>query len=103
MSISEKLRATNNKIEQNTAQYNLDRQTTTISALPLGNVNKYGFLTRKDILPERDLLEYAATLKRFEYSPLGKELKPPPSAASDSSSKRFESGCQLCAEVSSLQ
>ena len=81
MSISEKLRATNNKIEQNTAQYNLDRQTVTISALPLGNVNKYGFLTRKDVLPVRDLLEYAATLKRFEYSPLGKELKPHPSAA----------------------
>ena len=26
-------------------------------------------------LPEKDLLEKAATLKRFEYSPLAKELK----------------------------
>ena len=32
-------------------------------------------MTGKDVLPEKDLLEKAATLKRFEYSPLGKELK----------------------------
>ena len=29
----------------------------------------------KDVLPEKDLQEKAAALKRFEYSPLGKELK----------------------------
>ena len=29
----------------------------------------------KDVLPEKDLREKAAALKRFEYSPLGKELK----------------------------
>ena len=29
----------------------------------------------KDVLPEKGLLEKAATIKRFEYSPLGKELK----------------------------
>ena len=29
----------------------------------------------KDVLPEKDLLEKAATMKRFEYSSLGKELK----------------------------
>ena len=39
------------------------------------SVTKYKFLTGKDILPEKDLLEKAATMKRFEYSPLGKELK----------------------------
>ena len=32
-------------------------------------------MTGKDILSERDLLEKAATMKRFEYSPLGKKLK----------------------------
>ena len=31
-SISEKIKAINNKIEQTKAQYNLDKQTTTISA-----------------------------------------------------------------------
>ena len=29
----------------------------------------------EDVLSKNDLLEKAATFKRFEYSPLGKELK----------------------------
>ena len=29
----------------------------------------------KDVLPEQNLLKKAAAIKRFEYSPLGKELK----------------------------
>ena len=33
MSISEKIKAINNKIKQNKPQYDLDRQTTNISAL----------------------------------------------------------------------
>ena len=32
-------------------------------------------MTGKDVLAEKELLEKAATLKRFEYSLLGKELK----------------------------
>ena len=32
-------------------------------------------MTGKDASPEKDLLEKAATIKRFEYSPVGKELK----------------------------
>ena len=75
MSTIEKIEAINNKIEQNKAQYNLDGQTTKISALSSGNVSKYEFLTGKDVLPEKDLLEKAASVKRFEYLPLGKELK----------------------------
>ena len=42
----------------------------------LRNVSKYEFLAGKVVLPEKDLLEKAATLKRFEYSLLGKKLKP---------------------------
>ena len=45
MGISEKIKAISNKIEQNKAQYDLDRQTAKISALLLGNVSKYEFLT----------------------------------------------------------
>ena len=75
MSISEKIKAINNKIEQNKAQYNLDRQTAKISALSSGNVSKYKFLTSKNVLAEKDLLENVAALKRFEYSPLGSALK----------------------------
>ena len=75
MSITRKIKTTNNKIEQSKAQYGLDRQTAKISALLLGSVFKYEFLTDKDILLEKDLLEKAATIKRFEYSLLCKELK----------------------------
>ena len=57
MSISGKIKAFNNKIEQNKAQYNLDRQTVKISAFSSGNISKYGFLTGKDVLPKKDLLE----------------------------------------------
>ena len=48
-----------------------------------GNVCKYEFLTGEDVLPEKGLLEKAATIKRFEYSPLGKELKKQTDIAKD--------------------
>ena len=75
MSISEEIKIINNKIEQNKAQYNLDGQTAKIAALSSGNVSKYEFLTGKDVLSEKDLLEKAAALKRFEYSPFGKAFE----------------------------
>ena len=74
MSISEKTKTIHNKIEQKKAEYNLGRQTAKISVLSSINVIKYEFLTGKDVLPEKDLLEKAVTMKRFEYSPLGNEL-----------------------------
>ena len=74
MSIGEKIKTIDNKIKQNKAQYNLDRQAAKISALSSGKVSKYEFLTGKDVLPEY-LLEKAATIKKFEYSPFGKKLK----------------------------
>ena len=44
MSISEKIKAINNKIEKNKTQYNLNRQTAKISVLSSGNVStKYIF------------------------------------------------------------
>ena len=66
MSISEKLKEINNKIKQNKAQYDLDKQTTKISAVSSGNVTEYEFITGKDVLPEKTLLEKVATIKRFE-------------------------------------
>ena len=38
-------------------------------------------MTGKHVLPEKDLLEKVAALKRFEYSLLGKELKKQTSVA----------------------
>ena len=75
MSNSEKIKAINNKIEQRKAQYNLDRQTTKLFALSSVNISKQEFLTGKDVLPEKELLEKPAAIKRFEYSPLGKLVK----------------------------
>ena len=40
MSISDKIKTINKKIEQNKAQYNLDRQTAKISALSSENLSK---------------------------------------------------------------
>ena len=55
MSIGEKIKAINNKIEQSKVQYTLDKQTAKISALSSRNVSKYKFLTGKDVLPEKKL------------------------------------------------
>ena len=43
-------------------------------------------MTVKDVLPEKDLLEKAAAMKRFEYFPLGKELK----AQTDIAKKQYQ-------------
>ena len=64
-----------NTKEKSKAQYDLDRQTTKISDLSSGKIGKYEVLTGNDVLPEKDLLEKTATIKRFEYSTLGSELK----------------------------
>ena len=69
MSISEKIKAINNKIEQTKSQYDLDRETAKISALSSGDASKYEFLSGKDVLLEKNLLEKVATIKRFDYSP----------------------------------
>ena len=45
MSISEKIKNSDNRIKQNKAEYTLDRQTAKSSALSSGNVSKYEFLT----------------------------------------------------------
>ena len=50
MTINEKIKTIENKIEQNKAQYDLDKQHAKISALSSGNVSKYEFLTGKDVL-----------------------------------------------------
>ena len=52
--------------KQNSIQ--LDWQISKISALS-------SFLSSEDVLPQKDLLEKAAIMKRFKYLLLGKELK----------------------------
>ena len=59
-----KIKRIDNKVKQNKAKYNLDRQTAKIFSLSPGTVRKYEFLTDKDVLLEKDLLEKAATIKK---------------------------------------
>ena len=51
MTVSEKIKTINNKIEQNKAQYHFDRQTAIILALSSGNLSIYDFFTGEDVLP----------------------------------------------------
>ena len=58
------------KIESNINQYKIDRLNAEISAFSSGDLNKYEFLTRKDLKYKPNTLDKA----RFEFSPLGKEF-----------------------------
>ena len=67
-------------------QYSLDRKSTEILTLSSGKVSKYEFLNGKVVLPEKDFLEKAATIKRFDHSPLGSEMK----KQTDSAKKEYQ-------------
>ena len=60
MTVSEKIKT----IKPNKTQYNLYQQTAKISALSSEDFGKFEFLTGEDV-----------NIQRFEYSPLGSELK----------------------------
>ena len=54
MIVNKKIKTIDKKIEENKAQYNLDRLTVNILALSSGNVGKYEYLTSKDVFLEKD-------------------------------------------------
>ena len=56
------------KIESNNNQYKIDRLNAEISAFSSGDLNKYEFLTRKDLNYKPNALDKA----RFEFSLLGR-------------------------------
>ena len=86
MTVRGKIKTIDNKIDQDKAHYDLDRQTAKISELSSRNVNKYEFLTGKYVLPEKGLLEKGTAMKRFEYLPLGRELN----AQTDIAKKQYQ-------------
>ena len=55
----------------NEAQYDLNEETTKISALSSVKLDKYDYLTGEDLAPKPKLIEQ----KRFECSPLGKAFE----------------------------
>ena len=68
MTCKEQNKILDDKIESNVNQYKLDRLNAEISAFSSGDLNKYEFLTRKDLKYKPNALDKA----RFEFSPLGK-------------------------------
>ena len=68
ITITDQIKILNKKIIQNEAQYDLDRKAAKISALSSNNLDKYEYLTGKDLGLKPSTIEQA----RFEYSPLGK-------------------------------
>ena len=68
MTCKEQNKILDDKIESNINQYKLDRLNAEISAFSSGDLNKYEFLTRKDLKYKPNALDKA----RFEFSPLGK-------------------------------
>ena len=68
MTRKEQNKILDDKIECNVNQYKVDRLNAEISAFSSGDLNKYEFLTRKDLKYKPNALDKA----RFEFSPLGK-------------------------------
>ena len=60
----------NDQIRDEKVQYDINREASKISALSLGNIQKYEYLTGEDILRsnQQQIIEQA----KFTYSPLGK-------------------------------
>ena len=68
MTESDKIKIINNKIKANNAQYNINRLNPEISVFSEGDLDKYEFLTRKDLKYKPNVLNKA----KFEFFPLGK-------------------------------
>ena len=66
MTRKEQNKILDDKIESNINQYKVDRLNAEISAFSSGDLNKYEFLTRKDLKYKPNALDKA----RFEFSPL---------------------------------
>ena len=68
MTRKEQNKILDDKIESNINQYKVDRLNAEISTFSSDDLNKYEFLTRKDLKYKPNALDKA----RFEFSPLGK-------------------------------
>ena len=67
MTVKDQLKILDRKIKQNKVDYDLHRQNVEISALTSGDLDKYEYLTGKDLEYKPRLLQKA----KFEYFPLG--------------------------------
>ena len=68
MTVTDQIKILDRKIMQNEAQYDLDRKAAEMSALFSNNLDKYEYLTGKNLGLKPSTVEQV----KFEYSPLGK-------------------------------
>ena len=68
MTKSDQIKILNDKIRANNAQYDIDRLNAEISAYSSGDLDKYEYLTKRDLGYKPDAFEQV----KFEYSPLRK-------------------------------
>ena len=68
MAVTDQIKIWDKKVKQNEAQYDLDRKTDKISALPSKKLDKYEYLTGEDLGYKPSVVEQA----KFDYSPLSK-------------------------------
>ena len=68
MTLTAQVKILDDKIKENKAQYELDREAAKISALSSIELEKYEYLTGEDLGYKPGVVEKA----KFEYSPLGK-------------------------------
>ena len=68
-----KIMTINDQIRYEKLQYDINRETSKISALSSGNIQKYEYLTDEDIVPsnQQQTIEQA----KFTYSPLRKAFQ----------------------------
>ena len=78
----------NDQIRDEKLRYNINREAAKLSALSLGKIHKYEYLTGEDILPsnQQQIIEQA----RFTYSPLGKAFEKQTKAIEDQGQKQVE-------------
>ena len=80
--------AINDQIRDEKIQYDIDRKTTEISALSSGKIDKYEYLTGKEVLPsnQQQIMEQV----KFTYSPLGKAFETQTKTIEDQGQKQVE-------------
>ena len=66
MTLTEQVKILDDKIKAKKAQYELDREAAKISALSIGKLEKYEYLTGEDLGYKADVIQKA----KFEYSSL---------------------------------
>ena len=78
----------NDQIRDEKLQYDINRKAAEISALSSGKIDKYEYLTGKDILPsnQQQIIEQT----KFTYSPLGKAFDKQIKTIEDQGKKQVE-------------